>query len=192
MQALIDGCRDGRIRGQVVLVIGTRKGAPALERAATAGVPTQVVRPTCDESYAFKLLDLLRRYRVDLVCLAGYMRLLPKPVVEAYRWRILNIHPALLPKFGGRGMYGERVHEAVLAAGETESGCTVHFVDDQYDHGPIILQTRVPVMPGDTPQTLAARILPEEHRTYVRAVAIFASGRLRVENGQVVLDEIRD
>jgi len=122
---------------------------------------------------------------VDLVCLAGYMRLLPKEVVEAYRWRIMNIHPALLPRFGGKGMYGERVHEAVLSTGQIESGCTVHFVDDEYDHGPVILQTRVPVLPGDTPDTLAARVLPEEHKTYVKAVALFSEGRLRIKNGTV-------
>ena len=188
MQALIDGCRDGRIQGNVVVVIGTRRGAPALERASLAGIPTLVISP-CDAGgeaeYGKRLLRALRRYKVDLVCLAGYMRLLPKEVVEAYRWRIMNIHPALLPRFGGKGMYGERVHEAVLSTGQIESGCTVHCVDDEYDHGPVILQTRVPVLPGDTPDTLAARVLPEEHKTYVKAVALFSEGRLRIKNGTV-------
>jgi len=186
MQALIDACKEGRIRGTVAVVIGTRAGAPAIGRARQAGVPTVIVRPgSDDEDYGRRLLQALTRYGVNLVCLAGYMRLLPPNVVEAYRWRILNIHPALLPKYGGKGMYGERVHRAVIDAGETVSGCTVHFVDDQYDHGPILLQEQVPVLPDDTPETLAARILPEEHRTYVKAVALVADGRVRVQGDAV-------
>lgn len=190
MQAIIDACQSGQIRGKVVVVIGTRRGAPAMERAAMAGVATEVARPPregSDDGYAQRLLGILQRHEVDLICLAGYMRLLPSEVVERYRWRVMNIHPGLLPHFGGRGMYGHTVHEAVLRSGVSESGCTVHFVDEQYDHGPIIIQTRVPVLPGDTPETLAARVLPEEHRTYVRAVGLFAEGRLRVQDGVVTV-----
>lgn len=190
MQALIDGCREGRINGRVVVVIGTRAAAPAIERARAAGVPTAIVRPGRDDAeYAERLLQVLRAHDVDLICLAGYMRLLPQRVVEEYAWRVVNIHPALLPKFGGKGMYGSHVHEAVLAAGERVSGCTVHFVDALYDHGPVILQTEVPVLPDDTPETLAARILPEEHKTYVKAVALLASGRVVVEDGKVRIVE---
>ncbi|NLH98928.1 MAG: phosphoribosylglycinamide formyltransferase [Chthonomonadales bacterium] len=192
MQAIIDGCRTQVISGDVVLVIGTRKEAPAIARAASAGIPVAVVRPPrdgADDVYAAKLLALLDEHRVDLICLAGYMRLLPSRVVSRYRWRIMNVHPGLLPAFGGRGMYGMSVHEAVLASGATESGCTVHFVDEEYDHGSIILQTRVPVLAGDTAETLAARILPHEHRTYVEAVRLFAEGRLRIRDGVVEVVE---
>lgn len=192
MQALMDGCSDGRIAGEVALVIGTRDGAPAIERARRAGIATLVLRPdraAGSDVYARRLLEALKRVETDLICLAGYMRLLPGEVVEAYRWRIMNVHPALLPAYGGKGMYGEAVHRAVLASGDAESGCTVHFADDRYDHGPIILQTRVPVVAGDTPETLAARVLPHEHETYVRAVALFAAGRLTVRGERVEIAE---
>lgn len=190
LQALIDACGNGLIPGSVVLVIGSRKGAPALDRAKAAGIETIVLRRDKndrDEAYADSLLEALASHRVDLVCLAGYMRLLPSKVVTAYRWRIMNVHPALLPGFGGRGMFGHAVHEAVVASGATESGCTVHFVDEEYDHGPIILQRKVPVLPNDTPDDLAARVLPVEHRTYAEAVRLFAEGRLRVEDGRVLV-----
>jgi len=194
MQAIVDACKDGRIRGEVVLVLGTRAGAPALERARQAGVPTAVLKPgaASDAShYGDRMLALLTERGVDLLCLAGYMRLLPRRVVAAYRWRAMNVHPALLPRFGGKGMYGEAVHRAVLDAGVSHSGCTVHFVDDQYDHGPSIVQTQVPVLDGDSPETLAARVLPQEHRTYVEAVALFCDGRVSVRDGCVVISPAR-
>lgn len=183
MQAMIDACQRGEIDGQVVLVIGTRWEAPALQRAQQAGVRTRVVSPRhlSEEEYAQRLLHTLKEAQVDLVCLAGYMRLLPAPVVQAYAGRVMNIHPALLPLFGGKGMYGERVHQAVLETGMKVSGCTVHFVDEQYDTGPIIIQRCVPVEEGDTWETLAARVLVQEHQAYVQAVKLFAEGRLRIE-----------
>src|SRR5262249_7904541 len=138
-----------------------------------------------EAGYAQVLLKILHRHQIQLICLAGYTRMLPIQVVREFRNRIMNIHPALLPFFGGRGMYLEHVHQAVLESGMKISGCTVHFVDEEYDTGPIILQTVVPVQDEDTPATLAARILPEEHRTYVRAAALFAAGRLRVEGRRV-------
>lgn len=183
MQAIIDACQRGEIDGQVVLVIGTRSEAPALQRARESGVHTRVISPRnlSEEEYAQRLLHALEEAKVDLVCLAGYMRLLPAPVVQAYAGRVMNIHPALLPLFGGKGMYGERVHQAVLEAGMKVSGCTVHFVDEQYDTGPIIVQRCVPVEEGDTWETLAARVLVQEHQAYVQAVKLFAEGRLRIE-----------
>ncbi|MGC8667334.1 MAG: phosphoribosylglycinamide formyltransferase [Chthonomonadales bacterium] len=189
LQAILDACACGKIRGSVEIVIGTRHTAPALERARTHGVPTLVVSPkkygADDEAYGRALLRTLSARGVGLVCLAGYMRKLPSVVVEAYPGRIMNIHPALLPLFGGRGMFGERVHQAVLESGMKVSGCTVHFVDAEYDTGPIIIQRCVPVLDEDTPQTLAARILPEEHRAYVQAVSLFAEGRLQIEGRRV-------
>ena len=120
-----------------------------------------------------------------MICLAGYMRKVPESVLTAYAGRLMNIHAALLPSFGGQGMFGHHIHEAVLAYGAKVSGCTVHFVDAGYDTGPIILQSVVPVEEDDTPETLAARVLVAEHQTYPEAVALFASGRLTVEGRRV-------
>ena len=187
MAAIIDACQRGEIDGQVVLVIGTRDEAPALQRATEKGVSTEVVSPSKlgEEEYARRLLQTLGDAQVDLVCLAGFMRLLPPPVVHAYAGRVMNIHPALLPLFGGKGMYGEHVHRAVLESGMKVSGCTVHFVDESYDTGPIILQRCVPVEEEDTWETLAARVLAQEHQAYVQAVQLFAQGRLRIEGKRV-------
>ena len=188
MQAIIDGCSDGRVDGEVVVVIGTRGDAPAIEKAVEQGIPTTIINPkdyADSEAYGDALLDALKLYDVDLLCLAGYMRLLPSTVVHAYEGHIMNIHPALLPLFGGKGMYGEHVHQAVIESGMKVSGCTVHFVDDRYDHGAIILQTSVMVEENDTPDTLAARVLPCEHKAYVEAVSLFAQGRLKLEGKRV-------
>ena len=188
--ALIDACVCGQIAGKISVVVATRADAPALERAKSAGIATSVVSPRKyagdEDGYARVLLRILRTHDVQLICLAGYSRMLPRPVVQAYPQRIMNVHPALLPLFGGRGMYIQHVHEAVLASGMKVSGCTVHFVDEEYDTGPIILQSTVPVLDSDTPDSLAARILPEEHRTYVRAVQLFAAGQLHVEGSRVL------
>jgi phosphoribosylglycinamide formyltransferase-1 len=187
--ALLAACETGEIAGDFVVVIGTRADAPALERARVAGVATSVVSPRKyegdDAAYAEALLRILSRHEVDLLCLAGYMRRLPPAVVTAYPERILNVHPALLPLFGGRGMYGENVHRAVLESGMKISGCTVHFVDEQYDTGPILVQRAVPVEEDDTPATLAARVITAEHQAYVRAVHLCAAGRVQVEGHRV-------
>lgn len=174
MWALIEGCRNGAIEAQVTLVIGTRRNSPALVRAQEAGIRTVVVSPVglSDDSYAQKLLAQFSKAETSLICLAGYMRLLPVEVLAQYHNRITNIHPALLPQFGGKGMYGEHVHRAVLASGEKQSGCTVHLVDAEYDSGPILLQITVPVMPDDDWHSLAARVLEQEHIAYVKAVSM--------------------
>ncbi len=130
-----------------------------------------------------RLLSQLSSHRIDLVVLAGYMRLIPEVVVNAYRGRIVNVHPALLPAFGGRGMYGTRVHAAVIAAGARVSGATVHFVDERYDHGAIIAQWPVPVLSGDNPQALAARVLRVEHALYPPAVLAVAQQRISLDAG---------
>lgn len=170
-QALLDHqTADGAWR--IVLLVTDRGDAGALERAAAAGVPSAVVATTARDSsdVAREMLDVLARHRVDVILLAGYLKLVPREVVVLYRGRMLNIHPALLPAFGGKGMYGKRVHAAVIDAGATESGATVHLVDEEYDRGTIIAQRRVPVLAGDTPEVLAARVLAAEHRLYPRAV----------------------
>jgi phosphoribosylglycinamide formyltransferase-1 len=146
---------------EIGLVLSNRATAGGLELARAHGIPTLVL---ADPGDAVAWTDSLAAHRIDLVVLAGYLKLVPPPVVDRYRGRILNIHPALLPAFGGPGMYGHRVHEAVLAAGATVTGATVHLVDEVYDRGPILAQARVAVQPDDTPERLAERVLEAEHR----------------------------
>jgi phosphoribosylglycinamide formyltransferase-1 len=188
--ALLERFRPGSER-EVALVVTDRADAGALARASVAGVPARVVRPrdfATPEDYGRGLVQLLRENGIDLIVLAGFLRKVPAGVVEAFPLRVVNVHPALLPRFGGEGMYGERVHAAVLAAGERESGASVHFVDAEYDHGPVIAQARVPVLPEDTPQSLARRVLEEEHRLLPEVVDLIASGRVAVAaDGTVVV-----
>jgi phosphoribosylglycinamide formyltransferase 1 len=160
---------------RVVVVLSSRPDAPALERAAARRIPSVVLQ---DPAGSAEWLQALERHAVDLVVLAGYVKLVPSEVIARYRGRIINVHPALLPSFGGKGMYGRRVHEAVLASGARESGATVHLVDEVYDRGAILGQARVPVLPGDDPDRLAARVLEVEHRLLPAAVlAAAAAGR---------------
>jgi formyltetrahydrofolate-dependent phosphoribosylglycinamide formyltransferase len=146
---------------RVVLVLSDRAEAPALERARERGVTAVALE---DWRSAEEWLSALAGESVELLVLAGYLKLVPAEVIARYRGRIINVHPALLPAFGGKGMYGSRVHEAVLQSGAAESGCTVHLVDEEYDRGMILVQARVPVLPGDTAQLLASRVLEQEHR----------------------------
>lgn len=187
LQALLDACADGRIRGEIVLVASNNPDGGALKRAARAGVETFVCslneRETADEHCALLVHECKKR-GVTLICLAGFMLKLKPPLLKAYPNRILNIHPALLPSFGGLGMYGMKVHEAVLAAGVKISGATVHVVDEEYDRGPILLQSAVPVLDGDTPQTLAARVRAQEHWIYPKAVSLLCEGRLKLDGGR--------
>ncbi len=188
MQAIAQACADNRIDGQVVAVVGNHADSPALARAQELGLAAAAVSSRQDEiAYADALLTALRGADADLVCLAGYMRKVPDAVLAAYTGRMMNIHAALLPAFGGKGMYGQHIHQAVLDYGAKVSGCTVHFVDAGYDTGPIILQTPVAVEEDDTAETLAARVLAAEHQTYPQAVALFAEGRLRLEGRRVAV-----
>ena len=159
LQALLDRLQ-GAEPARVVLVLSNRADAGGLERARQAGVPAEVLADPTDAS---EWITRLGRRDVDLLVLAGYLKLVPAGVVQNLAGRIVNVHPALLPQFGGPGMYGRRVHEAVLASGARESGPTVHLVDEVYDRGEILAQRRVPVSPGDTPERLAARVLDAEH-----------------------------
>ena len=160
VEALVGALGPGA-RPQVALVVSDRAEAAGLDRARDRGIPAQVLSQPADGN---EWLRLLWRFQIDLVVLAGYVKLVPAPVIAAYRGRIINVHPALLPAFGGKGMYGPRVHEAVLASGVQETGVTVHLVDEVYDRGAILAQARVPVLPGDTPDILAERVLAVEHR----------------------------
>lgn len=186
MQAIAEACAEGRIDGQVVSVIGNFADSPALARARELGLSAHHLSSRLEETeYADRLLTALQDADAYLICLAGYMRKLPDAIVAQYAGRIMNIHAALLPAFGGQGMYGHHIHQAVLDYGAKVSGCTVHFVDADYDTGPIILQTPVPVEENDTPETLAARVLVAEHQTYPQAVALFAAGRLMLDGRRV-------
>jgi phosphoribosylglycinamide formyltransferase 1 len=188
LQAILDACASGAIPAQVALVLSTTAEAPALERARQSGVEAAFVDP---EAYPQpgaldqELADRFLARDVRLIVLSGYMRLLGPSFLRRFPNAIMNIHPALLPCFGGRGFYGRRVHEAVLESGARFSGATVHFADDEYDHGPIILQAVVPVEDDDTSETLAARVLQQEHRLYPEAIRLFAEGRLEIRGRRV-------
>ena len=184
MQSIIDACRDGSLQAEPCAVISNNSKSGALERARRAGIPgyhlSGRTHPDPDDLDR-AILHALQERGVNLICLAGYMKLMGARTVAAYRGRILNIHPALLPRHGGSGFYGHHVHEAVLAAGDVESGPTVHVADEQYDNGPILAQIKVPVLPDDTPDTLAARVLEQEHRIYPETLQRIAVGEIRLE-----------
>ena len=191
LQAILDAVEAGTLRAEVALVVADRETAGALDRARRHGVPTAVLRPAdfADaDAFGRALLDVLEEHGVSFVALAGYLKKIPDAVVRTYRHRIVNVHPSLLPAFGGPGFYGRRVHEAALAHGVRWSGATVHLVDEGYDTGPIVLQEPVRVEPGDTPETLAARVLEVEHRLYPDALRLFADGRVRVEGRTVHIE----
>ena len=179
LMAILKAIAAGTLRGQVAVVIGSLKGAPALEAASNAGVETVVVGTAnrSDDEYGAILLRAITKRDVDLIVLAGYMRRLPDALTSAYAGRIINIHPSLLPAFGGHGMYGRKVHEAVREAGVTESGCTVHVVDNEYDHGPVVAQRRVDVLAEDSVDDIAARVLGAEHSLLVDVIADICDGR---------------
>jgi len=187
LQALLDAQANGALGdmngsgknagGVITAVLSDRSGAFALERAKTAGIPAFVEKPDPGLpkperriELSDRILRLCREKQIGLIVYAGFLSILAGDLIKEYSGRMINLHPALLPKFGGEGMYGEQVHRAVLAAGESESGCTVHLVDAGTDTGPILLQRKVPVLPGDTPESLAERIHKEEHIAIVDAV----------------------
>jgi len=180
-QAILVAVQQGDIPGaRISLVVSNNSGAGILGIARAAGIPafhlSQKQYPD-ERSFARAVLSALEAHGVNFVALAGYMKRVPPEVVAAFRGRMVNIHPALLPRHGGGGMYGIRVHEAVLRSGDTASGATVHYVDEEYDHGAIVLQQEVPVLAGDTPAALAARVLEAEHRLYPAALRMIAAER---------------
>lgn len=190
LQAIIDACEAGRLKARPVVVISDNPRAQALERAARCGVPTAVVERRAHRSrdeHERAIVSILRGRGVDLVCLAGYMRLVGRVLLDAFPGRIMNIHPALLPAFPGL-----EAQRQALEYGVKIAGCTVHFVDEGADSGPIILQRAVPVLEGDDVDSLSARILEEEHRAYPEAIALYAAGRLRIDGRRVhILDPER-
>ena len=190
LQNLIDRIADGRLNARARLVVSSRADAFGLERARRHGIPCVLRRSSDYPDFDALSEDVWRDIEergVDLVCLAGFMCFLRVP--DRWVGRMINIHPALIPCFCGKGMYGHHVHEAVLARGCKVSGCTVHFADNKYDHGPIILQRTVPVLDDDTPDTLAARVGEAEREAYPEAIRLFGEGRLRIEGRRVRVKE---
>ena len=181
MQAIIDACAAGRLRARPVVVISNNADSGALARARNCGIPAFHLGsrryPDADELDR-AIADKLLEHDVQLLILAGFMKRLGPHTLARFAGRVVNIHPALLPAYGGRGMYGSRVHEAVIAAGEKETGISVHLVDDQYDTGPMIAERRVPVLPGETAAQLAARLLPMEHELYVETIRRIIAGEI--------------
>ena len=193
LQSIIDAIEAGRVQAQIVSVISNKKDAVALERARKHGLKDLFVdpkpfagRPDSREAYDQALLEILQQHEVELVLLAGYMKIITAVLVNAYANRMMNIHPSLLPSFPGL-----EVQKKAIDWGCKLAGCTVHFVTEGVDEGPIIIQAAVPILDGDTPDTLAARILVQEHKIYPCAVQLFAEGRLRVEGRRVFIDDAK-
>ncbi|WP_414734469.1 phosphoribosylglycinamide formyltransferase [Christensenella hongkongensis] len=187
-QSLIDAAQSGQINAEICCLVAGKPDIYAIERAKTAGIPVEVVQKKSFgtvEAFDEAILAALKAHAADFVVLAGYLSIIGKKTISAYRNKIINIHPSLIPSFCGIGMYGGKVHEAVIEYGAKFSGATVHFVDEEADTGPIIMQQVVPVMEDDTPEKLAARVLETEHRILPEAVALMADGKLLVEGRRV-------
>ncbi|HRK73343.1 MAG TPA: phosphoribosylglycinamide formyltransferase [Rhodothermales bacterium] len=182
-QAIGQAVTEGKLDARLSVVVSNLETAGVHERAALLGVPSHTLNPAIysnQTDYHAHLLTVLAEYEVDFIALAGYLKKIPQNLIEAFQNRILNIHPSLLPAFGGKGMYGHHVHEAVLAHGVRWTGATVHLVDAQYDTGPIVLQEPVPVRQDDSLESLAARVLYKEHRLYPEALQLFATGKVKI------------
>ena len=178
---------QGNILGKIVMVFSNNPNCGAIKFAEENSIPIFIINaaryPNAHTRDEF-LLETCLKAEIDLICLAGFMKMLPQNIVKHYEYKILNIHPGLLPEFGGKGFYGTRVHEAVINTGKRESGATVHFVDEIYDHGPIILQKKVEVMETDTPESLAARVLKLEHELFPEVVKAFCENKIIMENNK--------
>jgi len=185
LQNLIDRIAQNKLNAEIVTVISSRPEVYGLVRAEKAGLPHEVIarKGKTREQFGEAMYQRLRELNVDLVCLAGFLEFLPIP--PDFTHRVINIHPSLIPAFSGKGFYGHHVHEAALQAGVKVSGCTVHFADNEFDHGPIILQRTVPVLDDDTADTLAQRVFEAECEAFPEAIELFASGRLHIKGHQV-------
>ncbi len=187
LQNLLDRIADGRLLARMACVVSSSATAPGLERARRAGVPAFVVerKGLSREAFSERILEHCRQADVDLVCMAGFLQLLQ--IAPDFQGRVLNIHPALIPAFSGKGFHGAHVHQSAVEMGVKVSGCTVHFADNEYDHGPIVLQRTVSVEDDDTAESLAARVFAAECEAYPEAIEWFAAGRLRIEGRRVRL-----
>lgn len=188
LQALIDACREPDYPAEVAVVLSNKADAYGLERAKAAGIPTEVIShkdfPSREE-FDEAVHEAISGYDPGLVCLAGFMRILSRGFVQKWDGRMINTHPALLPRHGGPGMYGDHVHQAVLDAGDEESGPSIHFVIAAVDQGAVILQRRVPILPNDTVDSLSQRVIAEEHIAYVEAVQLIAENRVQITGNRV-------
>ena len=184
LQNLMDCIRTGELHASIEVVISSRPDALGVERAKQQGLPVQVITPQPRGDFSDRVFAAIRAANVDFVIMGGWLQLLPIP--DDFRQRVLNIHPSLLPAFGGRGMYGHHVHEAVFASGVKISGCTVHFVDDTYDTGPIILQRAIDISHCQTTTEIAAEVFKQECQVYPDAIRLIASGKWRVEGKRVL------
>ncbi len=188
LQSIIDSIQSGYLPASIEVVLSNKKDAYALQRAKEHNIPTFIVLPRDFASvrqYDEEMVKILKKYNVDLVILAGFIRVLSPHFVKAFPNRIMNIHPSLIPSFCGKGFYGKKVHEQVINYGVKITGATVHFVDEGTDTGPIILQKAVQVEDDDTPETLASKVLKEEHKIYPEAIKLFAQGRLMIKGRRV-------
>lgn len=191
LEAILEAIEQDTLDAEVALVISNKADAYALERARKRNISTLVLDPSSCESeaaYVDRLLSTLSQQRVNFIALAGYLKKIPAEVVQQFQHRMLNIHPSLLPAFGGPGMYGSRIHKAAIERGVRWSGVTIHLVDEHYDSGPIVLQKPVPVHQEDSPESLASRVLAAEHRIYPEALRLFAEGRVRITGRKVTID----
>jgi len=190
LAALLSAIEKGELHASIVAVISNKAEAGALDIARTHGIPAFHLSTDplpSPEEFDQALLQTLQEHRVEVIALAGYLKKLSSNIIRAYKHRIVNIHPALLPAFGGKGMYGHKVHQAVLDYGCKVSGVTVHLVDEEYDTGPPILQRCVPVNEDDTAETLAARVLGQEHQIYAEALQLFAEERIEIQGRKVII-----
>ncbi|MDO9548337.1 MAG: phosphoribosylglycinamide formyltransferase [Candidatus Marinimicrobia bacterium] len=186
--AVLEQIKQDKIAAEVVCVISDHAWPPVFDIARENSIPTHWVNRkqfSAAEDYAEFLLKLLGSYQTEMILLAGYLKLIPAPIVEHYRNAIINIHPALLPNFGGKGFYGEKVHRAVIESGVRITGVTIHFVDKHYDQGAVIIQEKVDVIPGETPATLAKRVLAVEHRLLPEVVRAYCAGKIEMIDGKV-------
>lgn len=186
LQNFVERINAGSLRAEIAVVIASKEGCGGIDRAKQAGLPVEVVprtRYASTDDFSDALFAVLRKARVDLVTLAGFLQLIRIP--DDFRFRVMNIHPALIPAFCGKGYHGHYVHEAVLERGAKVSGCTVHFADNEYDHGPIVVQKTVPVLDEDTPDSLAGRVFTVECEAYPQAIEEFASGTLEIAGRRV-------
>jgi len=192
LMAILNAVKEGKLKAKISVVISNNSNAGALEIARANGIDALHISRKqfqSDEEYVRKILYELKSRNVELIVLAGYMKKIPPEVIKEYPNRILNIHPALLPAFGGQGMYGINVHKAVIESGVKITGVTVHIVDEEYDHGPIVMQRAVEVRDDDTPESLAERVLKVEHEIYPQAIKLFVEGKIKVSGRKVIVQE---
>ena len=192
LKAILNAAKLRKISSRVVLVISNNSGSGALKTAARSDIPAYHLSQkqfSTEKEFNVRMLSLLKKYSTDMIVLAGYMKMLSPVIIRKFRTRIINIHPALLPAFGGKGMYGMNVHQAVISSGVKTSGATVHLVDEIYDNGAVIIQKEVPVKPGDDAEKLRKRVLRAEHKLYPEAIKLFEEKKVSIRKNKVTIKQ---